>query len=86
MAADSDDAELAQHPLTPEMLRYLEQNRKRAGVENIQVHRLSWTDSWKGVPAADIAICSRAMSVEDLRGALEKMHRMAIDVSEMLRD
>ena len=27
MAADSDDAELAQHPLTPEMLRYLEHVR-----------------------------------------------------------
>ena len=29
---------------SPEMLRYLERNRKRAGVENIQVHRLAWTD------------------------------------------
>ncbi len=62
---------------SPEMLRFLEINRKRAGVENIQVHRLSWTDSWKGVPAADVVVCSRAMSVEDLRGALEKMHRKA---------
>ena len=62
---------------SPEMLRYLEINRKRAGAENVQVHRLSWTDSWKGVPAADVVVCSRAMSVEDLRGALEKLHRKA---------
>ncbi|HAL93047.1 MAG TPA: SAM-dependent methyltransferase [Verrucomicrobia bacterium] len=62
---------------SPEMLRFLEINRKRAGVENIAVHRLSWTDSWKGVPPADIVICSRAMSVDDLRGALEKMDRKA---------
>ncbi|MGD9782614.1 MAG: class I SAM-dependent methyltransferase [Kiritimatiellia bacterium] len=62
---------------SPEMLRFLDINRKRAGVENIRAHRLSWTDSWKGVPAADVAVCSRAMSVEDLRGALEKMHRKA---------
>ena len=60
---------------SPEMLRYLERNRKKAGVENIAEHRLSWTDSWKGVPKADLVVCSRAMSVEDLRGALEKMHR-----------
>ncbi len=62
---------------SPEMLRFLEINRKRAGVANIVAHRLSWTDSWRGVPAADIVVCSRAMSVDDLRGALEKMDRKA---------
>lgn len=62
---------------SPEMLRYLEMNRKRAGVANIQVHRLSWTDSWAKVPKVDIAICSRALGVDDLRGALEKMDRKA---------
>ena len=62
---------------SPEMLRYLEIHRRRAGVENLAVHRLSWEDSWREVPRVDIAICSRAMSVEDLRGALEKMDRKA---------
>lgn len=62
---------------SPEMLRYLELNRKRAGLNNIVVHRLAWTDSWKSVPAADVVICSRALGVEDLLGALEKMHRKA---------
>ena len=62
---------------SPEMLRFLDLNRKRAGVKNIAVHRLAWTDSWKGVPAADVVVCSRAMSGDDLRGALEKMDRKA---------
>jgi SAM-dependent methyltransferase len=62
---------------SPAMLRQLEGNRVRAGVENIVAHRLSWADSWQGVPAADIVVCSRAMTAEDLRGALEKMHRKA---------
>ncbi len=31
--------------MKPKMLRYLEQNRQREGVENIVVHPLSWTDS-----------------------------------------
>lgn len=62
---------------SPEMLRFLEINRKRAGVGNLVAHRLSWTDPWKGVPGADLVVCSRAMSVEDLRGALEKMDRKA---------
>ncbi len=35
---------------SPEMLRGLEKNRKQAGVDNIAVHRLSWTDSWGTVP------------------------------------
>ena len=62
---------------SPGMLRRLAANQKRAGVENIQLHRLSWTDSWKGVPRADVVLCSRALGVEDLRAALEKMDRHA---------
>lgn len=62
---------------SPEMLRFLEIQRQRAGVDNLVVHRLSWTDSWKDVPAVDVVVCSRAMSGEDLRGALEKMDRKA---------
>jgi SAM-dependent methyltransferase len=62
---------------SPEMLRRLEENRKRAGMDNVVAHQLSWTDSWKGVPVVDIVVCSRAMNVEDLRGALEKMDGQA---------
>lgn len=60
-----------------EMLRQLEENRRRAGADNLVAHRLSWTDSWRQVPRVDLAICSRAMGVEDLRAALEKMTRKA---------
>ena len=62
---------------SPEMLRHLEINRRRAGVENLVAHRLAWTDSWAAVPKVDVAICSRALGVEDLRAALEKMTRKA---------
>lgn len=62
---------------SPEMLRHLERRRRREGVDNVVVHRLSWTDSWAEVPKVDVAICSRALGVEDLRAALEKMTRKA---------
>lgn len=60
-----------------EMLRRLKANARREGLRNIETRRLAWTDSWRGVPRADLVLCSRAMNVEDLRGALEKMHRQA---------
>ena len=62
---------------SPEMLQHLERNRREAGVENIKVHQLSWADSWRAVPKVDLAICSRALGVEDLQAALEKMTRQA---------
>lgn len=62
---------------SPEMLRRLAANARAAGARNIKRIPLSWADSWKDVPVSDIAVCSRAMSVEDLKGALEKMSRHA---------
>jgi SAM-dependent methyltransferase len=62
---------------SPEMLRRLERNARRAGVDNVKVHRLAWTDSWRAVPTVDVAICSRALGVEDLRAALAKLSRKA---------
>jgi SAM-dependent methyltransferase len=62
---------------SPGMLRQLDRNRRQAGADNLVAHRLSWTDSWKGVPRADIVLCSRALGVEDLRAALEKMNAKA---------
>lgn len=59
------------------MLRQLAAGAKRAGVANIVPHQLAWTDSWRGVPRTDIVLCSRALGVEDLRAALEKMNRQA---------
>lgn len=59
---------------SPAMLRLLAANCRKEGVGNVVVHRLSWDDPWKGVPKADVVVCSRALGVEDLRGALEKLH------------
>ncbi|NLB65673.1 MAG: methyltransferase domain-containing protein [Lentisphaerae bacterium] len=58
---------------SPEMLRQLERERQRAGLENIVAHQRSWEEPWTGVPKVDLVICSRALGVEDLRAALEKM-------------
>ena len=59
------------------MLNFLKRHAREARVRNIQTFCLSWSDSWKRVPKADIAICSRALSVRDLRSALVKMSRHA---------
>ncbi len=60
-----------------EMLRHLREHARASGVDNIRAFCLSWTDSWRRVPRADIAVCSRAMSVKNLRAALVKMSRHA---------
>lgn len=62
---------------SPEMLRLLERNCREAGVQNVEAHRLAWEDSWKGIPKADIAVCSRAMGGQGLLASLKKMNRMA---------
>lgn len=59
------------------MLRLLRANARAAGIRNVTTHQLAWTDDWARLPRADIAICSRAMTVTDLRAALEKMTAQA---------
>ncbi len=49
------------------MLRRLEQFADLAGVgENVEVERVSWTDSWDGLPVADVFIASRTLRTRDL--------------------
>lgn len=62
---------------SPEMLRHLRRRARQAGLRNLRTFQLSWSDRWKGVPRADVAICSRAMGVTNLRAALAKMTRHA---------
>lgn len=62
---------------SPEMLRLLEKNCREAGMKNVETHHLAWEDSWKGIPKADLAVCSRAMGGAGLRAALEKLNRIA---------
>lgn len=56
-----------------EMLRLLRAAARAAGVRNVVTHRRSWADDWARIPRADLVLCSRAMDVDDLRAALEKM-------------
>jgi SAM-dependent methyltransferase len=60
-----------------EMLRLLRANARAEGVRNVVAHRLAWADDWARLPRADVAICSRAMAVDDLRAALGKMNAQA---------
>ena len=60
-----------------EMLRLLRANARSEGVRNVTTHHLAWADDWARVPRADVAICSRALAVDDLRAALEKMNAKA---------
>ena len=56
-----------------EMLHLLRVHARAEGVRNVVAHRRAWTDDWARVPRADLVLCSRAMDVDDLRAALEKM-------------
>lgn len=56
-----------------EMLRLLRARARAEGVRNVTTHRRAWADDWGRVPRADLVLCSRAMDVDDLRTALEKM-------------
>lgn len=62
---------------SPKMLTFLRENAREAGVRGIRTHLLDWRDDWKSVPRCDIAICSRAMRMDDMQPALEKMSRMS---------
>jgi len=62
---------------SPEMLRLLQKNCRKEGVENIEVHCLAWEDVWKGIPTVDLVVCSRAMGGKGLKQSLQKMNRKA---------
>lgn len=62
---------------SPEMLRLLKSNCRKADVKNVEAHRLAWEDPWKGIPRVDIAVCSRAMGGAGLLAALQKINRKA---------
>ena len=64
---------------SPAMLQILEKHIQDEGLTNISTHQLSWNDDWqeKGIGIHDIAIASRALSVDNLRAALEKLNAFA---------
>jgi SAM-dependent methyltransferase len=61
------------------MLAELNKQAKGAGRNNITTIQASWTDDWQalGIPSHEVAIASRSLSVDDLKGALCKLNAWA---------
>jgi len=61
------------------MLGELNKQAKTAGRDNITTVQASWTDDWQalGIPRHEVAIASRSLSVDDLKGALRKLNGWA---------
>ena len=61
------------------MLAELDKQAKAAGLDNITTVQASWTDDWQalGIARHEVAIASRSLSVDDLKGALRKLNAWA---------
>ena len=59
------------------MLDALAHNAQAQGQGNIQPLLHAWEDDWTDVPACDIVVASRSTVVEDMAGALAKLHAKA---------
>ena len=61
------------------MLSELDKRAKAAGLQNITTIQASWTDDWQAlkIPRHEVAIASRSLSVDDLKGALRKLNAWA---------
>ena len=59
------------------MLDTLAFNAKTQNLQNIQMLKKSWRDSWDDVPKADIVIASRSMEVDDMQASLKKLNDWA---------
>jgi SAM-dependent methyltransferase len=64
---------------SPRMLDLLRARCAEEGLGNVTPVLGSWEDDWArlGVEACDVALASRSLTVDDLRGALLKLHRAA---------
>ena len=62
---------------SPGMLEALSRNAQAHGLDNIQPVLRAWEDDWSDVPACDIVVASRSTVVEDMAGALAKLHAKA---------
>ncbi|HTO98089.1 MAG TPA: class I SAM-dependent methyltransferase [Myxococcales bacterium] len=64
---------------SPRMLDILRGRCVEQGLGNVQTVLGAWEDDWEklGIGACDLALASRSLIVEDLRGALLKLHRAA---------
>ena len=61
------------------MLAELDKRAHAAGQNNITTVQASWADDWQalGLACHEVAIASRSLSVEDLRGALSRLNAWA---------
>ena len=65
---------------SPEMLKYLRQGAKEAGVaDRIHTIELNWNEDWslRELPKCDIAFSSRSFITRDLTSSLEKLESVA---------
>lgn len=47
------------------------------GLDNVQTMHRAWEDDWSDLPACDIVVASRSTQVDDIEGALAKLHAKA---------
>jgi len=61
------------------MLAELNKQAHAAGMDNITTVQASWSDDWQtlGIAPHEVAIASRSLSVDDLKGALRKLNAWA---------
>jgi SAM-dependent methyltransferase len=73
------------------MLALLEKRRQKQGINNIDIVKGRWEDDWDelGIGIHDVAVASRSLVVEDLRGAIVKLQhhtRRRIYISTLVDD
>lgn len=88
-------ARLVQHVTAADfsqgMLDEVEQRCSREGMGNVATKKLAWEDDWQeaGVAYCDVAVASRSLVTEDLRGAISKLQAVArekVFISTIVRD
>ena len=64
---------------SPRMIELLRRRCAEEGIENVTAVIGSWGDDWDrlGIGTHDVALASRSLAVEDLRGAVTKLDRAA---------
>ncbi|HYG41294.1 MAG TPA: class I SAM-dependent methyltransferase [Bordetella sp.] len=62
---------------SPRMLDALARNAQAQGLANVRPLLCAWEDDWSDIPVCDIVVASRSTVVEDMAGALAKLHAKA---------
>ena len=59
------------------MLDAMRTKAAEMGLSNVETLHRAWEDDWSDVPECDIVVASRSTNVEDIAGALERLHSKA---------